>query len=563
MDYNDSAPELGWDPDNPFPELALGAPTVPAQDTDSDGAPAATDAAPEVVRVRFHDAGVTPTLNPYTGAVDLAAAQAAQEAATYEETHGRYHMVGRIDSESLLAAPPGAWNHLDDRLERTVAWVQDYLTQNNWSERIAAVREHGTQSPEYAPIVTEIDRLALQYVARENFAHGSDQAFILAAVVDEIIGLGPIEPLLRDPRVTEVMVNGPGAVYVEISGRVRHVPGARFRSRDHLMEMCQRILRPINRSIDQRNAYEDGRLPDGSRVNVVHHALAADGPVLTIRRFPDKVWTLTDLINLGSLTADMACVIAGLVKHRVNIIVAGGTGSGKTALLNSLSGAIPRGERVITIEDSRELRLHPAAHWVALEGRPKSASGEGSVSIRELVKNALRMRPTRIIVGEVRDSAALDMLNAMNTGHEGSLTTLHANGPEETIDRLLVMIAQGGEIPPAQAVRLVASAVDIIMFQERLSDGSRRVTSIHEVIKPDRRQDIHDIQLMPLWEWVQTGTDPDGRITGVHEHRNDMSAELVRIRKLAFAEPVTLEEVHAMSNLDATNLASVTDGAPS
>lgn len=507
-----------WDPNNPFPELggnpeliqSLSAPIIIPEGVE-----------PLPVSVQREATGVAPV----------------------------YVRVGQVSSQDLISGSVGRFAHLDERLARTVEWVQKYLSENGWVERIIEARLAGDGSVQYAEVAAEIDRLALQYVSRDSLAYGEDLTFIIAATIDEILGLGPIEPLMRDESITEVMVNAPDQVYIEIAGREHHVPGARFRSQEHLLEVCQRIVRPIGRSIDQRNAYVDARLPDGSRVNIVHQVLASSGPILTIRKFPDKTWTMVDLLDYRSIDEDMACVLAWLVRNRVNILVAGGTGSGKTTILNSLSGCIPRDQRTITIEDSRELQMHPDSHWVALEARSASSSGEGGVSIRDLVKNSLRMRPVRIVVGEVRGSEALDMLNAMNTGHEGSLSTIHANGPSETVDRLLTMIAMGGEMASELAMRLIASAVDIIIFQEKGVDGVRRITSINEVLKPGFGAEDGKVLLSPLWEWEQEGFDDDGYVIGHYEQRADISEGLRVLRRLEYAEPVTIDDVYEMSRL--------------
>lgn len=515
-----SAPK--WDPKNPFPELGEDADLLKNL---------------QPIIILDSQAGVSP-LPIY-----------ANE--TIDTNSQNYLRLGNVTSADLLSGEIDRFTHLDGRLAQTVEWVQKYLSENGWVERILDARLLGDTSKEYSDVAAEIDRLALQYVSRDSIAHGVDLTYIVAATIDEILGLGPIEPLMRDDSITEVMVNAPNQVFVEISGKEYFVPGARFRSQEHLLEVCQRIVRPIGRSIDQRSAYVDARLPDGSRVNIVHQTLAATGPIITIRKFPDKTWTIVDLLEYRSIDEDMACVLAWLVRNRVNILVAGGTGSGKTSLLNALSGSIPRGQRTITIEDSRELQLHPDSHWVALEARSASSAGEGGVTIRDLVRNALRMRPVRIIVGEVRGAEALDMLNAMNTGHEGSLSTIHANGPRETVDRLLTMIAMGGEMTSDLASRLIASAIDIIIFQEKGVDGVRRITSISEVLKPGYGAIENEVTLSPLWLWKQDGFNDDGYVVGHYAQNADISEGLSVVRRLEYADPVTIEDVYKMSELPA------------
>ena len=295
-------------------------------------------------------------------------------------------------------------------------------------------------------------------------------------------GLGPLEPLLADPEVDEVMVNGGGSVYVERAGRLEAV-AAGFSGQADLMHAIERILAPLGRRVDESSPLCDARLPDGSRVNVVIPPLAVDGPCLTIRRFRRGGFSLDDLVENGTLPAPVAGHLAAAVEARATILVSGGTGSGKTTTLNALSGAIPAGERIVTIEDAAELRLRQP-HVVRLEARPPSLAGGGEVTIRGLVRNALRMRPDRIVVGEVRGAEALDMLLALNTGHEGSLTTVHANSPEEALRRVETLALMAGLGLPHEAVREhVADAFDLVVHQARRPGGERRVTSVADVVR--------------------------------------------------------------------------------
>jgi pilus assembly protein CpaF len=458
---------------------------------------------------------------------------------------GSYLSIGKLSADQLLYGNGTEFDHLQDTIVTIREWLQGWLTAQGRSEEIAEARLDPSKR---AAMTKELDRILIQYMAKESVARGDDRGTIVASVINEVLGLGPIEPLWSDKRITEVMVNGPDTVFVEIEGTVRRAPGAKFRDREHLLEVCQQILMPLNRRVDQKQSLADGRLSDGSRVNIVHFAVAPGGPLLTIRRFPETVWTLKDLIENGSVTPDMACELAWLIYYKSSAVVVGGTGSGKTSLLNALSSCIPRGDRVITVEDSLELQLHPDAHVAAMEARPASASGDGEVRIRDLVKNALRMRPDRIVVGEVRDAAALDMLQAMNTGHEGSLTTVHANGADEAINRLAVLVAQGGEIPEAKVQWLIGDAVDIIVLQRRYEDGSRRVQGIYEV--PSMRMNgSGQLRPIPLWEWEQTGTSEDGKFIGDYVKRNDISPELVHARRLNTVKKFTLEDVYRMSEL--------------
>lgn len=307
-----------------------------------------------------------------------------------------------------------------------------------------------------------------------------DRNQVLQQVVDEAVGLGPLEPLLADRSVTEIMVNAHEEIYVERAGRlVRHDSG--FSSEQAVVAIIDRIVAPLGRRIDESSPMVDARLRDGSRVNAVIPPIALRGASLTIRKFPERRLEINDLLSVGSLDEHMAAFLAACVAARKSLIVSGGTGSGKTTLLNVLSNCIPPGERVITIEDAAELRLNHS-HRVALEARPANAEGKGRVDIRDLVRNALRMRPDRIIVGECRGAEAFDMLSAMNTGHEGSLTTLHANSPRDALARLETMILMAGMDLPLAAVREhIASAIDIIVQQARLSDGRRLITAVVEV----------------------------------------------------------------------------------
>jgi pilus assembly protein CpaF len=308
---------------------------------------------------------------------------------------------------------------------------------------------------------------------------------VVASVVDATLGLGPLEPLLRDASVTEVMVNGPAHVWVERSGRIERVP-TRFTDADHLLHVIDRIIAPLGRRLDEASPMVDARLPDGSRVNAVMPPLSLDGPVLTIRRFPAEPLSGDDLVRLGSLSVEMLDALRLAVLAKRNILVTGGTGSGKTTTLAAISSAIPAGERVITIEDAAELRL-PLAHVVRLESRPAGVEGRGAIPIRALVRNALRMRPDRIIVGEVRGGEALDMISALTTGHEGSLSTLHASSPGEALRRLVTLALMGDlELPWIAVSDQVASAVDLVVHQARDADGARRVVEIAEVVRaPD------------------------------------------------------------------------------
>ena len=341
-------------------------------------------------------------------------------------------------------------------------------------------------------------------VEREAAALGqADRAALCDRVILLATGLGPLEPLLADPAVDEVMVNGAGAVYVERRGRLER-SDASFESETALMHAIERILAPLGRRVDEASPLCDARLADGSRVNVVIPPLSLDGPCLTIRRFRREGFSLRDLVGNGTLPPGAAELLAVAVAARASILVSGGTGSGKTTTLNALSGAIPGEERIVTIEDAAELRLRQR-HVIRLESRPASLEGRGEVTIRQLVRNALRMRPDRIVVGEVRGGEALDLLQALNTGHDGSLSTVHANSPEDALRRLETLALMAEVALPHAAVReQVASAVDLVVHQARQAGGSRAVTSIAEVVRvaggAGTRELLHEGRMAPLHE---------------------------------------------------------------
>jgi pilus assembly protein CpaF len=311
----------------------------------------------------------------------------------------------------------------------------------------------------------------LNFVEREQ---------ILQEIEDEVLGLGPLEPLLRDPSISDILVNTYNQIFLERYGRLE-LTAARFKDDDHLMKIIDRIVSSVGRHIDESNPMVDARLSDGSRVNAIVPPLAIDGPMLSIRRFAVQPLKIKDLILLKTLPKNLAPILEGIVRAKLNVIISGGTGSGKTTLLNVLSHYIPESERIITIEDAAELQLKQE-HLVRLETRPANIEGEGQVTQRDLVKNSLRMRPDRIIVGEVRGGEALDMLQAMNTGHEGSLTTIHANTARDALLRLETMVSMSGvEIPSEFLRRFIASAIDVIIQVERLTDGNRRLVSLQEI----------------------------------------------------------------------------------
>lgn len=334
---------------------------------------------------------------------------------------------------------------------------------------------------DHGELTRKVTGLIYRFIDQEGWPLSrGDRQRIASDVIDEVLGLGPITPLLRDPEITEIMVNGPYRVYVERDGRIERT-AITFRDAGHVMRVIERIVTSVGRRVDESMPMVDARLADGSRVNVIIPPLALNGPTVTIRKFYRDRPGMSDLIRLGTLTPEMARFVEACVRGRLNIIVSGGTGSGKTTTLNVFSSFIPPDERIITIEDAAELQLQQE-HVVTLESRPPNIEGRGQITIRDLVRNTLRMRPDRIIVGEVRGGEALDMLQAMNTGHEGSLSTVHANSPRDALARLETMVMMAGMDLPVRAIReQIASAINLIVHQARLKDGSRRITHITEV----------------------------------------------------------------------------------
>jgi pilus assembly protein CpaF len=337
----------------------------------------------------------------------------------------------------------------------------------------------------------------------------AERNLLVQDVQNEVIGLGPIEPLLADPTVSDILVNGCAEVYVERAGRLE-LTGIHFNDDRHLLKIIERIVSRIGRRVDESSPMVDARLPDGSRVNAVIAPLALDGPVLSIRRFAVIPLALKDIVANGSLSEEMAQIIAALVTAKTNILISGGTGSGKTTLLNIMSAFIPDNERIITIEDAAELQLQQP-HVVRLETRPVNIEGKGEVTQRMLVSNSLRMRPDRIVLGEVRGAEVLDMLQAMNTGHEGSMTTVHANGPRDALTRLENMIGMAGlNVAPRALRQQIVSAISVVIQVARLPDGKRKVVSIQEITGMEGDM----ITMQELYVFRQSGVAPDGRVLG-------------------------------------------------
>ncbi|MFE5731261.1 MULTISPECIES: CpaF family protein [unclassified Streptomyces] len=358
-----------------------------------------------------------------------------------------------------------------------------------------------------------LERVLGHIISREGPVLSTvERAQLIRRVVDEALGLGILEPLLEDASVSEIMVNGADQVFVERGGRLEQLP-LRFSSNEQLMQTIERIVSTVNRRVDEANPMVDARLPSGERVNVIIPPLSLTGPILTIRRFP-RAFTLAEMIGLGSLDEQMMLLLAGLVRAKFNVIVSGATGTGKTTLLNALSGLIPEGERIVTIEDSAELRLQQS-HVITLESRPANVEGKGRIGIRDLVRNSLRMRPDRIIVGEVRGGETLDMLQAMSTGHDGSLATVHANSAEDALMRLQTLASMSEvEIPFVAIKDQINSAVDVIVQLTRHADGSRRVTEIAIVDSHGRE----DYRIVSVCRFNAQPLAPDGRVYGAFEY---------------------------------------------
>ncbi len=389
----------------------------------------------------------------------------------------------------------------------------------------------------------QIERLAHQLMQDSPVPLSmSSRQKIVRQILDEVLGLGPLEPLLADPGIADIMVNGAKNIYVERRGRIERVP-LTFADDDHLMGVIERIVSSVGRRIDELSPMVDARLKDGSRVNAIIPPLALNGPTLSIRRFTVEKLAVDTLIDFGTITPAIAEVMEAVVKGKLNILISGGTGTGKTTFLNILSSFIPSNQRIITVEDSAELQLQQP-HVVQLESRPSNVEGKGEVSLRDLVKNTLRMRPDRIVVGEVRGVEAFDMLTAMNTGHEGSLTTIHANTPRDALGRLENMVSMTGFDMPVKNIRTqVASALDLIIQLERQEDGKRRMISMQEV----HGMEGETITMSEIFTFERTGIDSEGNVIGRHKATGVMPNFYDRLARRGMVLPRSLfgdEDLH-------------------
>lgn len=418
---------------------------------------------------------------------------------------------GSLASEAEIRFAPAASLSIEERRAPAdpfidlKARIHERLIRELDTERLAG--------QDTAVLRTQVEEATRALLALEDVPMARPERLkLIAEIADEVLGLGPIQPLLDDPTISEVMVNAPNQIYFERSG-VLSLSDRVFKDDSHILRVIEKIVAPLNRRIDERSPMVDARLPDGSRVNAIIPPLAIDGPTLTIRKFSKEPYQVNDLISFQTLTQEIVEVLQACISMRLNMVVSGGTGTGKTTLLNVLSSFIPATERVLTIEDPAELQLRQR-HVVRLETRPANIEGEGQITQRDLVRNALRMRPDRIIVGEVRAGEAFDMLQAMNTGHDGSLTTVHANSPRDALSRVENMVLMAGLELPAKAIReQVASAINVIIQLTRMRDGSRRVTHVTEIVGMET--DV--VTMQDIYTFQARGLDDQGRVIGCVE----------------------------------------------
>jgi pilus assembly protein CpaF len=412
-----------------------------------------------------------------------------------EETPSRERETPQMGAPSLLPSQLANLEEVKIRVHRRLI------------QELEPTRLDGMNPDDARSAINQACRHLLTQEAPEIVGMARDE--VIAAIADEVLGLGPIEALIRDPNISEVMINGPDEIFYEKKGKIHRSP-AHFRDNAHIMRIAERIVSRVGRRVDEASPMVDARLPDGSRVNIIIPPVAPKSPVITIRKFRSDKLSLDDLVGFGSIPQEACDFLKASVKVRRNIIVSGGTGSGKTTLLNALSGAIPDDERLVTIEDPTELKLQQP-HVVTLEARPASVEGKHEVTQRDLVRNALRMRPDRIIVGEVRGGETFDMLQAMNTGHEGSISTVHANSPRDALARMESLVLMTGMDLPLKVIReQIASAIHVIIQQSRLSDGSRKVTAITEVTGMEGQT----LTIQDIFSFHHEGIDQNGKVHG-------------------------------------------------
>ena len=426
--------------------------------------------------------------------------------------------LGRTDGKNLQvmifsSRKGGETNVAEDRAQNLKLMIHRKIVEEITPEEQRIISAKNMSDDDLGLVNDIIDKYFKRVLETNPYAVPlGERTRLVTEIRDEMLGLGPLEPLLKDDTITEIMVNGPKKIFVEKLGKLT-LTDVKFQDDQHLMNIIERILTPLGRRIDESSPLVDARLADGSRVNAIIPPLSLVGPAVTIRKFSKKPFSVENLIAFGTMDERMAQFLRACVKARINILVSGGTGSGKTTTLNVLSSFIPNTDRIVTIEDAVELRLQQE-HVVTLESRPANLEGKGAITIRDLVRNALRMRPDRIIVGEVRSGEALDMLQAMNTGHDGSLTTAHANTPRDALSRLETMVLMSGLDLPVRAIReQVSSAIDLVLQQSRIRDGSRKVTYITEV----QKMEGNTITTQDIFHYVQTGFDSDGKSVGHFE----------------------------------------------
>jgi len=399
----------------------------------------------------------------------------------------------------------------DDKLQKLKLAIHRRIVDEMTPAEQQLLSQGNSEREKIKNIISTYSTREISESENQNLSPG-DRITLVEDICNELLGLGPLEPLLQDESISEIMVNGAKTIFIEQGGKLK-LTDIHFYDDTHLMSIIERILAPLGRRVDESSPLVDARLADGSRVNIIIPPLSLVGPTITIRKFSKTALAMSDLVNFGTLSQQMADFLQACIKARLNILVSGGTGSGKTTTLNALSSFIPESERIVTIEDAAELKLQQR-HVVTLEARPANLEGKGAITIRDLVKNSLRMRPDRIIVGEVRAGEALDMLQAMNTGHDGSLTTAHANTPRDALSRLETMVLMAGMELPVRAIRTqVSSAIDLILQQSRIRDGSRKITYISEV----QGMEGDTIILQDLFQYVQDYIDEHGKSVGHFE----------------------------------------------